>query len=211
MRTSRNHRFALTAALAVSLASGAALAATDAQAPAAPKDNGIELSQTGAARKASLLMGLALDASLKPSEAPALRLTDGLRFDREGLRALDSGGGVSSDLRQILALILGFIPGFGIGHLVAGDRDGFILFLVIDVALYVLWGVTWGVLKFGPFGYIGGVVWLVVHIIQALDAYGEAGGPRIVQAIRERAVELADLGPGRETARPTVRAFSFSF
>ncbi len=195
----------IAAAIAV-LFSGSALASTDA---AGPAQSGIRLEQSESARRVSLLGGLSLDATLRPSEAPPLRLTDGLRFEREGLRELDHGGGVSRDVRKILALILGFVPGFGLGHLIAGDTDGFVLFLVIDVALYVLWGVGWGL--FSPFRYIGGAVWLVVHLIQALDAYGSAGGQRFVQAIRERAVELADLGPGRQSAVPTVRTFSFSF
>jgi hypothetical protein len=190
-----------------------ALVASSTALAAAPEvSSEVSLESTASHRRATLLGSSALDASFRPSSTPPLRLTDGLRFEREGaIPALDSGGGLSSDVRQILALILGFIPGFGIGHLIARDRDGFILFLIIDVALYVLWGVGWRVLGFGPFGYIGGVVWLVVHIIQALDAYASAGGPRIVQAIRERAVELADLGPGRPGAQPTVRAFAVSF
>ncbi len=195
------HAWTLIAALWVG---GAAVAATE-------EPNGVSLSQSQDARRVSLLGGLELDATLKPSASPPLRLTDGLRYDREGpLRPLDMGGGLSSDVRQILSLIIGFIPGFGLGHLIAGDKDGFILFLVIDVALYVLWGVV-GFGFFHPFRFIGGAVWLVVHLIQALDAYAEAGGPRIVQAVREQAVGLADLGPGRDSAITTTRAFALTF
>ena len=52
---------------------------------------------------------------------------------------LDTGGGgragESADTRHVLCFILGFFPGFGIGHLLAHNRDGFILFLVVDVAI----------------------------------------------------------------------------
>jgi hypothetical protein len=119
-------------------------------------------------------------------------------------------------VRQILALILGFVPGFGIGHLIAKDRDGFILFLIIDIALYAL-GVTVGwVVGLHPFFWgIGGLVWLVVHIIQALDAYAEAGGGRIVERTRERAVGIASTGAERadplNALTPTTRVLGFQF
>ncbi len=162
-------------------------------------------------RKASFLGGLELDASWRPSAFEPLRLTDGIRLaSAETPLALDRGGGLDSDLRQILALILGFVPGFGLGHLIARDKDGFILFLIIDIALYVLWGVFGGIYH-GWFWGIGGVVWLVVHIIQALDAYGEAGGPRIVEIMRERAVEVAIRAAPREVPVPAVTAKVLEF
>ena len=52
---------------------------------------------------------------------------------REEGRPVDTAG--SGDDVGGLALlcgILGFFPGFGIGHLVAGNISGFILFLVVD-------------------------------------------------------------------------------
>jgi hypothetical protein len=172
--------------------------------------NGVELASTVEARSASLLGGLSLDATYRPSQSPALRIGDGVRFGLEGAPALDQGGGVSSEIRQILALILGFVPGFGLGHLIARDRDGFILFLVIDIVLYVVWGAVWGGLRWG-LGWLGGIVWLVVHIIQALDAYAEAGGERIVGVLREKAVEIATADERRVPAITTTRAFAFRF
>ncbi len=173
---------------------------------------GISLLDSSEKRAASLLEGVSLAASWKPSQTPPLRLTDALRFARsEWPLALDQGGGLSSDLRQILALILGFIPGFGLGHLVAGDRDGFILFLVIDIALYAAGIVLGTFLKTGLFWGLGGVVWLVVHIIQAIDAYGSAGGARIVQRLRENAVEVATSGRTSDAPVTTTRAWSIAF
>jgi hypothetical protein len=170
---------------------------------------GVQLSSTLETRSASLLAGLELDATWRPSVLGPLRETDGLRFTSEAPRPLDDGGGLDSDVRQILALLLGFIPGFGIGHLIAQDRDGFILFLIIDIALYVVWGVLW----FNFHGWIapiGGIVWLVVHIIQALDAYAEAGGGRIVERTRERAVGIASAAD--PIALPnTTRVFALQF
>ncbi|MBX5482174.1 MAG: hypothetical protein IRZ16_10115 [Myxococcaceae bacterium] len=198
----------------LTLAAWVALAAVGAPSPAdgagpAPAQ-GIHL--TGSPRSASLLQDAGLDASWRPSTSPALRLTDDVRLLRsETPLPLDQGGGVSSDLRQILALVLGFVPGFGLGHLVARDRDGFILFLVVDVALYVLWG-TVGWWLWHPFGFIGGALWLVVHVIQALDAYAEAGGPRIVQLIRDTTVEVASSTAHRlDPPRVTAKIFEYSF
>jgi hypothetical protein len=171
-------------------------------------ESGIKVGDTQ--RKASLLQGTALESDYQPSQHSLLRLVDDVRFLRGDSPApLDHGGGVSSDVRQILALILGFIPGFGLGHLIAKDKNGFILFLIIDVVLYVLWGVTWGL--FYPVRLVGGLVWLVVHIFQAIDAYGAAGGERLVQRLRENAIQIASV-PGR-VIEPVVsmRQFSYQF
>lgn len=174
---------------------------------------GPSLLASSAERSASLLQGLELDATYRTSASPALRLSDDLRFRLAQTPApLDQGGGVSSDVRQILALILGFIPGFGIGHLIARDRDGFILFLIVDIALYAL-AFTVGHFLGGPFWGLGGLIWIVVHVIQALDAYAEAGGERIVQAVRERAVELVrrEEPPRLDAPLVTTRLFALSF
>jgi hypothetical protein len=57
------------------------------------------------------------------------------------------------------------------------------------------------------------VVWLVVHVIQALDAYHQAGGEKIVEVLRDRAVEIASGGGGRGSDGPviTTRVWSLSF
>jgi hypothetical protein len=173
-------------------------------------DSGIQLASTAEKRSASLLGGLELDATWKPSRVTPLRETDALRFTSQIPRALDSGGGISSDVRQVLALILGFVPGFGIGHLIARDRDGFILFLIVDIALYALWGV----LGFGPGSWwwgVGGIVWLVVHIVQALDAFAEAGGGHLVERTRERALPIASAGSFESSLPITTRVYQFQF
>ena len=200
----------------VVLLSVVVLSSAVSSASSADEPSGIRLSTTLEKRSASLLGGLELDATWRPSALQPLRETDGLRFSSERPRALDAGGGLSSDVRQILALLLGFIPGFGIGHLIAQDRDGFILFLIIDIALYAL-GVTVGfIVNSHPFFWgLGGLVWLVVHIIQALDAYAEAGGGRIVQRTRERAVGIASAGAERadpfNALTTTTRVLGFQF
>ncbi len=48
---------------------------------------------------------------------------------------LAGGGDGGGSGLVALAFILGVIPGFGIGHLVAGSIGGFIVFLIIDVLI----------------------------------------------------------------------------
>lgn len=178
----------------------------------ASPEPGISLTATAGKRQASLL-NASLDASYRPSESPALRLIDDVRLARTEVGPLDEGGGVSSDVRAVLALILGFIPGFGLGHLIARDRDGFILFLIIDIVLYAAWwfvGGWWGTPLWGPFRYIGGLIWLVVHIFQAIDAYGAASGDRLIERTREKALRIAGV-PGREEPVITTRQFAVAF
>src|SRR4051812_21518388 len=89
------------------------------------QDVGVSLSSTKLeGRKASLLGGAKLDSGGVISENTAFALADLLRFDRQGLPPLDLGGAVDSGGRQILALLLGLIVGFGLGHLIARDRNG---------------------------------------------------------------------------------------
>ncbi len=157
---------------------------------------GISLSNP-AGRTASLLEGDSLASSFTPSRAAPLRLTDGLRFDRSDLPApLDGGAAISSEGRQILALLIGLVVGFGIGHLIARDRDGFLLFLIVDIALVgVIVILGW----LSPFWYLGALGLFASHIIQGLDAYAEAGGERIIQNTRERTMRIV-TAPGRDDA-----------
>lgn len=127
-------------------------------------------------RSASLLRGVELDASLRPSELAPLRLTDGLRFDRLGVPTLDAGGALDEGSRQALAMTLGFLVGFGTGHLVARDTDGFALFIIVDTALVVC-SIVLDALLHGPFAVIGIAALVASHVVQGIDAYREAGGP----------------------------------
>jgi hypothetical protein len=162
-------------------------------------------------RHARLLEGLELAATFKPSETPPLRLTDAMRFGLANAPLpLDTGGGVDGETRQILALVLGLLIGFGTGHLVARDRDGFILFLVVDLAIIVVSSVFRFVVG-GWFWGLGGLALLISHVIQGVDALGKAGGPRIVEETRQKAVLVSDATGGRDTPVITTRAFAFTF
>ena len=69
-----------------------------------------------------------------------------------------------------------------------------------------------GVLHYTLIGGLGGLAWIalfVSHVIQGIDAYGRAGGGRIVEWTREHAVEWASSD---ERAVPvTTRAFALHF
>lgn len=183
-----------------------------AKAEAAPiTGTGIGLSQTLGGRKASLLGNVELAATYTPSATPALRLLDGIRFERSGAPLpLDTGSGLSSGDRPILALLLGLIVGFGTGHLI-GRSDGFVLWLVVDIAIVAATVVLGAVLWLPYYGGLTGLALLVTHIIQGLDAYQKSGGERIVQMTRERSVPLASTGSGLDRPAVTTRAFALAF
>jgi hypothetical protein len=177
-------------------------------------DRGIELGNKLEGRSATLLEGVTLASSFKPtgpSDGKGLkgdhpvRLLDDVRLSQQDNFPLDDGGGVDSDTRQVLALLLGLIVGFGTGHLVARDRDGFILFLIVDLVIVIASNVVWWAFGAPWFGWgwgLGGLALLVSHIIQGLDAYAHAGGTRLVDWTRQRTIEVAaaKVRPGSKDA-----------
>lgn len=185
--------------------------APEASAPVA--DPTVSFAATMEGRHARLLEGVELAADFKPSLSPVLRLTDATRLGLMGAPfALDVGGGaaVESDTRPVLALVLGLVIGFGTGHLVAGDTSGFILFLVVDVAIIVVSSIV-SALVVGWFWGIGGLGLLASHIIQGINAYGEAGGGKLVENARRNSILVADVTGGRDAPAVTTRAFAFNF
>ena len=181
------------------------------QAPTPLADPTVSFAATMEGRHARLLEGVELAATYKPSLSPILQLTDATRLGLMGApMALDAGGGVDAESNRVLALVLGLIVGFGTGHLVAGDTNGFILFLVVDVAIIVVSAVV-SSLVVSWFWGIGGLGLLASHIIQGLDAYAEAGGQRIVERTRRNAILVSDVTGGRDAPVVTTRAFAFNF
>ena len=186
-----------------------ALAATPADA-----DPSLAFSRTYESRQARLLEGLQLESDYVLPSSPVLQLThaDTLALAPAPL-ALDTGGGLRSDERAVVALLLGLIVGFGTGHLIAGDRDGFLLFLIVDVAIIVAGALLHAAVGHGIFWGLG---LLVSHIIQGITAYEAASGRRLVELTRSRAVQLAAVhgevpAAGREPATVTTRVYGLSF
>ena len=111
----------------------------------------------------------------KPSETPALRITDAARFGlMDAPLPLDTGGAqIQGETRQVLGFLLGLLIGFGTGHLLIRDQGGFLLFLVVDVAIIVVSSV-FRIAFGGWFWGLGGLGLLISHVIQGVDVLGKA-------------------------------------
>jgi hypothetical protein len=105
-----------------------------------------------------------------------------LLAERE-LSGTDLGSGGDRDAKAILALILGIIPGFGVGHIVA-DHPGWTTWLIIDIVIVVVWVLAWQL--GGPMGLLSFIVTVVERAFEGYFAYsaamGRYGGPQLVTA-----------------------------
>jgi len=123
---------------------------------------------------------------------------------------LDDGSGAGGGADPVLALVLGIIPGFGLGHYVAGSSQ-WTRWLIIDVLL--LAGAI--VLTAADIGALTALVWLAVvveRVIEGIDAYRAAGGKSVAGPSRERGrVALAPPAGGLDgpVAAPAVVALRF--
>ncbi len=128
--------------------------------------------------------------------APAHLDLPQLRLDADASLVIDDGGGAGhhryrSGVEPVLALILGIIPGFGLGHLIA-ESPRFVMWLVIDVVLLAVGGFGfWGPHYLDPYplGGVFGLLVLVERVIEGIDAFHQAGG------------SFADLGPPLDDVR----------
>lgn len=88
----------------------------------------------------------------------------------------DGRGGGRGRVEPALCLVLGIIPGFGIGHLLAGS-DRWVLWLVVDIVIAVFF---WGPFWYWPDrpGYFPALSLLVVveRVVEGILAYQAAGG-----------------------------------
>jgi hypothetical protein len=128
------------------------------------------------------------------------------------------GAGVSGDVIPVLAILLSLIVGFGTGHLVVRDREGFILFLIVDVVIVavasVLHGFFWGVgLGWLGWGGLGSVALLISHLIQVLDVYGKAFGTKLLDRARATTMVIDPPRGGPDLLLPsgTQRILNWSF
>ena len=89
-------------------------------------------------------------------------------------------------MEPVLSLLLGFFPGFGLGHVIAGDDAGFRLWLVVDIvlvtAIVVVGEIVFGFGGLGLMRALAYLAWLGAHVVQGLDAYAAAGGRRLLRA-----------------------------
>lgn len=119
------------------------------------------------------------------------------------------GAAMSQEGRAILALVLGLVVGFGIGHLVAQDTTGFVLFLIIDIVLIAASAILPSV--FWPIWWVPSLLLLVSHIYQGIDAYGKASGTPLIRRSIESTIRVAGVQNQQLAPPMTPRAFSFSF
>jgi hypothetical protein len=111
--------------------------------------------------------------------------------------AVDEGGGAARGgqrVEPVLALILGIIPGFGIGHLLAGSPQ-WTIWLIADIIIFVVWPGGFFVTDSRAYGFLGLLV-LVERIFEGISAYQAAGGSPIFRDLRswfERAPSPAEL------------------
>lgn len=122
--------------------------------------------------------------------------------------ARDAGGGEGyrrGRVEPVVSLVLGIIPGFGLGHYLAGAP--FQTWLVVDVAL--LAAVIVASVLDG--GVLVALVWgatFVERVFEGIDAYRAAGGrlssrdgpPPDVRLAATSAVPVVAPGPGPERA-----------
>lgn len=136
------------------------------------------------------------------------------------LPAPDQGGGagVSGDVIPVLAILLALFVGFGTGHLVVHDREGFILFLIVDVVIVAVASVLSGVFYAGGLWFLGwtglsGVAFLISHLIQVLDVYGKAFGTKVLDRARYTTMVIDGPRSGPDLLLPggTQRVLNWSF
>jgi hypothetical protein len=134
------------------------------------------------------------DASAEPPsarlEVPALRLraTPALAVAR------DDGGGAPARRRgghdPVVSLVLGIVPGFGIGHVLAGSGD-WPIWLAVDATLLLVLVVADGAAETLIF-----VLTVAERVLEGIDAYRQAQGQRGLFASH-------DAAPARLAAVPT--------
>lgn len=135
------------------------------------------------------LPAFTLTAPAAGLELPALELGS-LTADAFALERGSGAGAHRARIEPALCLVLGIIPGFGIGHLLAGS-DRWVTWLLIDIVIAVLfWGPYW--YWPGHPGYFPAlnVLVLVERIFEGIFAYEAAGGGRVFRMDRGLAAAL---------------------
>jgi hypothetical protein len=93
-----------------------------------------------------------------------------------GLLRVDDGAGArGGSAEPALALILGIIPGFGLGHLVA-NSPRWTTWLIVDIALLAVWIVGSSLDVGDPLNALFFVALVVERVFEGVDAFRSAGG-----------------------------------
>ncbi len=135
------------------------------------------------AARADRSQGLRLSAPALSLGAPAAGLgVPELELGTFTVSDFSAGRGSAAPRQRMepaLCLVLGIIPGFGIGHLLAGS-DRWVTWLVVDIAIALLfWGPFWYWPDHPRYFPALNVLVLVERIFEGIFAYEAAGGGRV--------------------------------
>jgi len=126
----------------------------------------------------------------------------------------DEGGGagraISGEMKPVIGLLLGVFIGFGLGHLVVGDRNGFVLWLIIDLVVIVAATVLSAFLPH-PVGFLTWIGFLAERIIQGVDAYDSGGGGKLVERSLDSTIFGREALSGTTRFQPVPRSLSWAF
>jgi len=127
-------------------------------------DAGFDLGPSGFDRVRGPRLGLGLpELSLSGATPAQLEVTPG-----EGAR--------ERSIEPGLALILGVVPGFGVGHYFAGAPQ-WTVWLVVDIVVFVVW--PGGFIFTDNRAYVlSGLLVLAERVVEGVSAYRAAGGER---------------------------------
>jgi hypothetical protein len=143
-------------------------------------------------RSTLIVAGIAALAAVSPSRAAAdvtlrLALFDGPHQRLPSLavpdlhlpagQALGLAEGADAPQRQVeppVALVLGIIPGFGLGHYLAGSRQ-WPIWLIADLVIFVVWPGGFAFTSSSGYALLGLLV-LGERIFEGISAYQAAGG-----------------------------------
>ena len=133
---------------------------------------------------------LALAGPSAGMERPQPGLVDRLTIDPSLMGSGDGG----QRPEPVLALVLGIIPGFGLGHFYAGAKNQATTWLIIDLALLGGSIIIW-VLADNPVDALVWIAWIVERGFEGYFAFKAAGGSASAAAPAPQAGVLASLDP----------------
>jgi hypothetical protein len=94
------------------------------------------------------------------------------------------GSGRGARVEPAISLILGIIPGFGLGHLLAGSEQ-WVIWLIADIVIFAVWPGGFFFFDGHGAGYgLLGLLVLVERIFEGISAYQAAGGGPILRDVR---------------------------
>jgi hypothetical protein len=91
------------------------------------------------------------------------------------------GGGVRTE--PGLCLVLGIIPGFGLGHALAGSPQ-WVIWLIADIVIFALWPGGFFLYDHGSAYNFLGLLVLVERVFEGISAFQAAGGGPVFRGER---------------------------